>query len=544
MQKGFSVISDPVSNLSEAFSVPERKALKIHGLMPPRVQTLKVQMQRWVAMFDAETDPMKKFLILSDLFDINVNLYYHVVCGDFAKYAPFIYTPHVGQYCLKFHEVYRPKNALYYSFADRGHMDEITNNWPRERVDIVVVTDGGRILGLGDLGVNGIGIPIGKLALYVSAAGCDPRYTLPVSIDAGTNNVALRSHPLYLGHNHPRIQGEEYFSLVEEVLLSLHKRWPEALIQFEDFGTDKAFDLLRRWQNRLLCFNDDIQGTGSVTLACLLGAMRVRGWKDLSEERIVIAGAGSAGIGISDAVSQAMVAQIPGMTIEKAREHFWITDVNGLLVQGRTDLTVDQANFARKDLPAGMSLTELVHRVHPTTLIGVTACPGIFTREIIEDMAAHTSRPLVLPMSNPTSKAECTSEQVFDWSNGTALFASGSPFPAINKGGKIMMTNQCNNMYIFPAVGLAACACKATRVTYGMLYAAALACSEQVTPAELEKGILLPNLGQIRQVSEHIAAAVILQAVKDGVAKLPVASEAELLGWIRQQMWVPDQEHF
>ncbi|KAJ4456307.1 Malic enzyme [Paratrimastix pyriformis] len=487
---------------------------------------------------------MKKFMFLSELFEVNVNLFYKLVTENFPEIAPYIYTPHVGQYCLKLHEVWRPKQALFYSLEDRAHIDEITSNWPRPEVDIVVVTDGGRILGLGDQGCNGIGIPIGKLALYVAGAGSDPRKVLPVQIDAGTNNVALRSHPLYMGLNRPRLQGEEYFQFVADVVSSIHRRWPKALIQFEDFGTDNAFELLRRWQNQMLCFNDDIQGTGAVTLACLMNAARSRGWRDLSQERVVIVGAGSAGLGISDAVCSAMVKQC-GMTLEEARSHFYLLDINGLLGTGRSDLTVDQRRYQRTDMRAGMNLAEVVAAVHPSTMIGVTGTANLFTEEILREVCAHCEKPLIMPMSNPTSKAECTLEQALERCHGKCIFASGSPFKDATKDGHTLVGNQCNNMYIFPALGLAACACHATKVTDNMLYAAGMALSAQVTDEQVQRGQLFPSLANMRDISARIVVAVVRQAVEDGVAAMPegCTNDEQLMQWARSKMWVPDTHH-
>lgn len=538
-------MQEPTQTIAEAFTTEKRKELGIYGLMPPRVLSVELQMQRILTEFDAETDPLKKFLLLSDLYDRNVHLYYFVILRNFRKLAPYIYTPHVGTYCLKFHEVYRPKRALYYSIEDAGRCDEITAAWPMPKVDIVVITDGGRILGLGDLGSNGIGIPIGKLALYCAGAGSDPACTLPVQVDVGTNNKTLRSSPYYLGLDKDRVGGEKYHAFIEEVLLSLHKRYPEALIQFEDFGIENAFELLVRWRERLLCFNDDIQGTGAVALTAVINACRARGGslKDLMRDRIVICGAGSAGIGIADAIVAGLVYE--GVPAEEARRIFYITNSKGLLGKGK-EYSPQQRPYVRNDMECDIPLLEVCKAVKPTILLGVSGVPGVFTEEIVKITAAACERPVIMPMSNPTVKAECTLAQVMDWTEGRAIFASGSPFDDVTKefGGvsHTIYGNQCNNMYIFPALGLAASKAHATQVTDGLFLRASTTLAETVPEDTVKKGILFPSLTDIRPVSHRIATDVILQGIKEKVVdltKLP-CKESEVSKWLETEMYRPE----
>ncbi|KAH7823697.1 NAD-dependent malic enzyme [Monocercomonoides exilis] len=544
--KGDQLLQEPTLSIGESFSIEKRKELGIHGLMPSRVLSPELQEKRILAEFDAETDPLKKFLLLSDLYDRNVHLYYFIILRNFAKMAPFIYTPHVGTYCSRFHEFYRPKRALYYTIEDAGKCDEITAAWPMKKVDVVVITDGGRILGLGDLGSNGIGIPIGKLALYCAGAGSDPRCTLPVQVDVGTTNMTLRQNPLYMGLDKDRVRGEKYHAFIEEVLMSIHKRWPEALIQFEDFGIENAFELLVRWRDRLLCFNDDIQGTGAVALTAVINACRARGGtlKDLMKDRIVISGAGSAGIGIADAIVAGLVNE--GIPAAEARRIFWITNSKGLLGKGK-EYSPQQMPFVRDDMENGMPLLELVKTVKPTILLGVSGVAGIFTEEIVRLVAASAERPIIMPMSNPTIKAECTLEQVMDWTEGRAIFASGSPFEDVTKEIKGEMRtvrgNQCNNMYIFPALGLAASKAHATKVTDGMFYRSSLSLAQLVPEEDVKKGILFPQLSQTRQFAQRIATDVIEQGIKEKVidpARLP-CKESEIFEWIGSTMYRPEK---
>lgn len=552
--KGDSLLQEPTQTLAECFTVEQRDKFGVRGLIPTRVQTPELQEQRILTLFDAETDPMKKFLMLSDLYDRNIHLYYFIVTRNFAKLAPYIYTPHVGAYCQHYHEVYRPKRCLYYSLEDADHIDDITAAWPMKKVEVVVVTDGGRILGLGDLGANGIGIPIGKLALYCAGAGSDPRTTLPVQIDVGTNNVALREHPLYMGLNKPRLGGQPYRDFVAKVVTSIHKRWPDALIQFEDFGIENAFVLLQEWKDKLLSFNDDIQGTGAVTAAVVINALRARGQtiKDLLHERILFSGAGSAAVGIANAIVDAMVHE--GAKKEEAEKIIYMINSKGLLGEGSQKLSPQQLPFQHLELKGMMPLLEAVKTIKPSIIIGVSGQGGSFTEEIVKTVAAAHERPIIMPLSNPTSKAECTIEQVAEWTDGRGIFASGSPFKDVmhkrSDGTEVLVKgNQCNNMYIFPALGLAAAKAKAKRVSDTMLYASCTALAYLVGDEDVKKGILLPPLSNPHQFSLAIATAVVLEGLKGGdvdgetLKQLGCASleKEDICKWLSSQMYRPEE---
>lgn len=552
--KGDSLLQEPTQTLAECFTVEQRDKLGIRGLVPTRVQTPELQEQRILALFDAETDSMKKFLMLSDLYDRNIHLYYFIVTRNFAKLAPYIYTPHVGAYCQHYHEVYRPKRCLYYSLEDADHIDDITAAWPMKKVEVVVVTDGGRILGLGDLGANGIGIPIGKLALYCAGAGSDPRTTLPVQIDVGTNNVALREHPLYMGLNKPRLGGQPYRDFVAKVVTSIHNRWPEALIQFEDFGIENAFVLLQEWREKLLSFNDDIQGTGAVATAVVINALRARGQtvKDLINERIVFLGAGSAGVGIANAIVDAMVQE--GIKKEDAQKRIYLLGSKGLLGKDYPKVSPQQLPYQHNELQGCMPLLEVVKTVKPSIIIGVSGQSGAFTEEIVKTMASINERPIIMPLSNPTSKAECTLEQVAEWTDGRGLFASGSPFTDVtykkSDGTEVLVKgNQCNNMYIFPALGLAAAKAKAKRVSEPMLSASCYALANLVSDEDVKKGILLPPLSNPHSFSLVIATDVVLEGLKQGdvsgdkLKELGCASldKEGVSKWLSAQMYRPEE---
>ncbi|KAK2962614.1 Malic enzyme [Blattamonas nauphoetae] len=533
------VLHEPYQSAMEVFTPEQRTKHHMRGLLPATPLSPEAFEKRILADFDAETDPLKKFLILSDLADRSLHLYYYVITRNFGKLNPFIYTPTVGLYCQKYHLCHRPKRVLYYTLRDEGHIDEITSNWPQKEVDIVVMTDGGRILGLGDQGANGIGIPIGKLALYCAAAGSDPEKVLPVQIDVGTSNMKLRDDPLYLGLNQDRLRGDAYYAFVGTVVESIHKRWPKALIQFEDFGMVNALDLLDIWRNKILSFNDDIQGTGAVTLAALINACRARGKtvKDLVNDRILFAGAGSAAVGIADAIVAGMVVE--GVPKEEAVKSFFFVNTKGLVGKGRTDLNPSQIRYQRQDFPGGTDLIATAKAIKPTIVIGVSGTPNQFTEELVSIMKENTPCPIIFPLSNPTSQAECTAEQVFAWTGGKAVFAAGSPFAPVTKDGVTLHTNQCNNMYIFPALGLAAAKVHATRVTDRMLYRSAAALAEQVSEEEVKKGILFPPLSQIRDISHKIATAVVHEAMDEGVVPEPPCKKEEVHEWLRTQMYDP-----
>jgi malate dehydrogenase (oxaloacetate-decarboxylating)(NADP+) len=424
---------------------------------------------------------------------------------------------------------------MYISLRHRGRIAQVLANWPAEEVDIIVISDGSRILVLGDLGANGMGIPIGKLVLYVAGAGLHPDRTLPILLDAGTNNEELLNDPLYLGCTHRRIRGEPFYEFVDEFVQAATARWPRVLIQWEDFTNDKAFPLLHRYRDDVLCFNDDIQGTGAVALAGLLAAMRIRKER-LSDQRVAFCGAGSACVGIADTLC-AGIAEERGMSVEAARQLMWMMDVNGLVTSQR-EAALDDHNrrYARDEAPT-TSLLELVQRVRPTILIGACGQGQTFTKEVVQAMQQHCERPVIFALSNPTSKAECTAEQIYSWTDGKAIFASGSPFPAVRVGGRVFVPGQCNNMFVFPGVGLGAIACGATQVTDEMFFTAARTLAHMVTDEELRAGTIYPDLRNIRQISLAIASAVCRLAWDEGLAQY--AEPPDVREYVRKCQYHP-----
>ncbi len=446
---------------------------------------------------------------------------------------PIVYTPTVGLACQRFTHIFQRPHGIFISSADRGRVADVLANWPRREVAIIVVSDGERILGLGDLGANGMGIPIGKLSLYTACAGVPPTSCLPVLLDVGTNNSELLDDPLYIGLHQSRVRGDDYDALVEEFVTAASKLFPGVVIQFEDFATHNAFRLLQKYRDRIPTFNDDIQGTAAVALAGLLSALRVSGGS-LGEQMLLFQGAGEAATGIADLVVAAMVAQ--GMDEGQARRRCWLFDSKGLVVAERQDLAPHKRPYAHQHAPAG-SLVDAVRVLCPTAIIGVAAVGGAFTEEVLRTMAKQTKRPIVFALSNPTSKAECTATQAYRWTEGRALFACGSPFDPVTLAGHTFVPRQGNNSYIFPGVGLGIIATKASRVTEAMFMAAAHALAAQVSAEDLQQGSLYPPLKNIRDVSAHIAAAVAAVAYRGGLSRQP--EPADLLGFVRAQMYEP-----
>ena len=454
---GIQVVHDPLSNKGTGFAIPERDRLRIRGLVPPRTLTLAMQSEKIMAVVSQKTNELEKHSFLLDLLDRNETLYYRMLIDNLEQLAPIVYTPTVGLACQKFGSVFRRARGMYFSSQDAGQMGVMCHNWPRDDVEVVVVTDGSRILGLGDLGANGMGIPIGKLALYVAAGGIDPRKVLPVMLDLGTDNASLQSDPWYLGMTHSRLRGQQYHAMVDEFVRAVHARWPHALIQFEDFSSDKAATILETYREKHLCFNDDIQGTGAVVLGALLAAVRTQGEDArLRDQRIVICGAGSAGMGVAASLAAAMVGR-EGLPQSQTAQRFWVVDQHGLLGKGRAPgaLTEAQAAFARPvggvELRDGARLSEVVSAVKPTILLGFTGVGGAWEEGVVREMAKHVARPIIFPLSNPTANAECTAEQAYKWTGGAAVFGGGSPFAAVTlPNGKEVLPSQINNMFMFP----------------------------------------------------------------------------------------------
>jgi len=534
-KRGRDLLRDPLLNKGSGFPDSERDTLGIRGLVPPEVVSIDDQVQRVMENYRRKTADLDRYVYLEGLHDRNETLYYRVLLEHIRELTPIIYTPVVGQACQQFGHIYRRTRGMYFSASSVSSFPDMVRNWDQDEIDILVVTDGSRILGLGDLGANGMGIPIGKLSLYVAAAGIDPRKTLPVLLDVGTDNVALREDVLYLGERMHRLQGAAFDEVVEAFVTAVHQRWPKALIQFEDFSHNHAFPLLARYRDRVLSFNDDIQGTGAVALAGLLSALRITG-KPLVEQRVVILGAGSAARGIADQIVTALMEE-GGLDLEQARRHIWMIDTQGLVTRDRLDrLAPHKRDFARPDPPLP-DLLSVIETVRPGVLIGATGHAGTFTEAAIRALHRHTPRPILFALSNPTSKAECTAEQAYAWTDGAAIFASGSPFPPVTQGGRVFVPAQCNNMYIFPGVGLGAVTCQARRVSNRMFYAAARALAGEVTEEMLAVGQLYPDLKRIRDISTEVAAAVCEVAFHEGSAGIPRPDD--LIAYIRARMYWP-----
>lgn len=501
---GYQRLHAPGFNKGSAFSHDERTRYGIEGLLPPGVSTIDLQIARTNAQLDYLDTDLQKYLFLSDLQSRNETLFYATLMADPAKFMPLVYTPTVGEACQKFDHIFHAARGLYIPIAARGRIKELLRNWPEEDVRFIVVTDGERILGLGDLGVGGMGIPIGKLALYTACAGVPPRYSLPVVLDVGTNNESLREDLLYLGLRQPRVRGADYYEFVDEFVDAVQKRYPRCCIQWEDFANINAAPLLQRYRDRICTYNDDIQGTAAVALAGIFAALKISKQK-FADQRFLFLGGGSAGTGIAELISEAMA--LDGVALDEARKRSALFDVNGLLVSSRTDLADFQKPFAL-DREQITSFVDAVEQLRPTCIIGVSAVPKLFNQRVIEAMARLNERPIIFPYSNPTSRSECTAEEAYRWSEGRAIFASGSPFPPVNAGGKTFTPGQGNNVYIFPAMGMAIYATGARRVTEEMFIVAARALAEQVSPASLEMGLIYPPQTDIFKASIHVAGKV------------------------------------
>ena len=532
---GSDLLFHPSTNKSTAFTLEERQRLGLRGLLPARVSIMDLQKERVLEGIRRKESDIERYIALRALQDRNERLFYRTLIDHIDELMPIVYTPTVGQACKEFAHIFRRPRGFYVTPADRGVIRENLDNWPEPDVRVVVVTDGERILGLGDLGANGMGIPIGKLALYTVCAGIRPEHCLPVMLDVGTDNEELLEDPLYLGVPERRTRGEAYDDLVEELISALQDKWPHALIQFEDFLTPNAYRLLERYRDRVFCFNDDIQGTAAVALAGVCASTRISGLR-FEDLRIMFLGAGSAATGIAGLTAEALVAL--GVPRDEALARLSFVDVHGLLVSSRTDLERHNRRYAHEG--AEMGFVEALHSIRPHVLIGATGAPGTFTREVIETMAEINDRPAIFALSNPTSRAECTAEQAYSWSGGRAIFASGSPFDPVDFEGRRYRPGQGNNAYIFPGIGLGAVACQATRVSEQMFLAAARTLASQVTEARLEEGAIYPPLSEIREVSAQIAVAVAEQAYAEGLARLPRPDD--LREHILAQMYDPSYE--
>ena len=531
---GAALLHDPALNKGTAFTDDERDRLGLRGLLPPRVLSMEQQLDKTLASFRGKPSDLEKYIYLMSLQDRNERLFYRLVMDHLAETMPIIYTPTVGEACQRYAHLWRRPRGLFITAHDRGRMAAILRNWPTRGVRIIVVTDGERILGLGDLGANGMGIPVGKLSLYTACAGVDPGWCLPITLDVGTDHEPYLTDPLYIGLQQRRVRGEAYDALVNEFMAAAGAVFPDAIVQFEDFGNTNAFRILKTYQDRAACFNDDIQGTAAVTLAALWSALRVAPAQALGSRNLLFLGAGEAGTGIGELVVAAMVRD--GISEADARQRCWFVDSKGLVVKSRADLPDHKRPFAH-DHAAIPDLLSAVRALRPLALIGVSGQPGTFTREIIETMSENNERPIVFALSNPTSKSECTAAQAYEWSGGRAVFASGSPFASVEFGGRTYVPSQANNAYIFPGVGLGAIACGARRVTNDMFMAAARTLADTVSDADLARGSVFPPLDRIRGISASIATAVAEVAYASGLASVP--RPADLRGSIERLMYVP-----
>lgn len=513
--RGMELLRDPYLNKGTGYTEEERDAYGLRGLLPAHVLTLEQQADRFMGYLRKLHTGLEKYVDLMELNERNKTLFYYLLTHNVSELMPIVYTPTVGQACAEFSHVFRRSHGLFVSMADKGRVRQVLANWPEEDVRVIVITDGERILGLGDLGANGMGIPIGKLALYSACAGINPRQTLPVTLDVGTNNEKSLNDPLYIGLNQKRARGAEYDALVDEFVQAVQERYPRALIQFEDFGNSNAFRLLAKYRDAVCTFNDDIQGTASVTLAGIYSALRITGQK-LTDQRILFLGAGEAGVGIGDLIVSAMVEQ--GLSVEEARLRNWFVDSKGLVVKSRTDLQEHKLPYAHESefVP---DLLAAVKMLKPTAIIGVSGMARTFTREVVEEMARINERPIVFALSNPTANSECTAEEAYTWSEGRAVFASGSPFDAVRYEGRTYISGQANNSYIFPGVGLGIVVSEAKHVTDEMFAVAAKTLASLVQEDDLSRGRIFPALEEIRRVSAEIGYAVAQVAYQSGLAR-------------------------
>ena len=520
-----------------------RKYNRTYGLTPPAIETSDVQLARCLQQLASKEKSIDKYLYLSGLRNSNVHLFYRLVTRHIKEIAPLIYTPTVGEACLQWSHNYVQPEGLYISYADRGHIRSVLQNWPERNVEITVVTDGSRILGLGDLGINGMGIPVGKLALYTSCAGIRPESTLPLMLDLGTGNQRLIDDPLYMGSKRPKVSGKEELEFMDELMRALTERWPGIVVQFEDFKN--PFPALEKYGLEYTCFNDDIQGTGAVVLGGIISAVKQSGIH-AKDQRAVFLGAGSAGVGVAKQIVEFFMRE--GMTEDEARRCFWLVDSKGLVTNDRGDTLADHKVYFSRDDNNGHqydSLEKVVEFVKPTILMGLSTIGGAFTPDILVKMGQWNKRPIIFPLSNPSANSECTFEDAVKHTNGRALFASGSPFDPIVHKGILQTPGQGNNMYVFPGIGLGTILSKATVVTQTMIYASALALSESLNKTEAAQGWLYPEIARIRDVSVIVAMKVIRAAEKGGVARethIKSLSDAELERWVRSKMYEPNTE--
>ena len=537
-KRGADLLHDPLLNKGTAFTEAERDALGLRGLLPPHVATQEQQVARVLETVRRKPTDLERYIYLISLQERNENLFYRLVTEHITEMMPLIYTPTVGLACQRYALIFRRPRGLFISLKDHGRVKQILQNWPHAEVRMIVVTDGERILGLGDLGANGMGIPVGKLSLYTACAGVAPDQCLPVMLDVGTDNAAFLRDPHYIGTARPRERGPAYDALVAEFVGAVQEIFPRACIQFEDFGNANAFRLLREYRDKICTFNDDIQGTAAVTLAGVYSSLRLTKGS-LTSQRFLFLGAGEAGIGIGELIVEALKAE--GVAEAAARRQCWYVDSKGLVVASRTDLAEHKRRFAH-DHPGAATLLAAVEALKPTMLIGVSGMPSTFTEPVVRTMARLNPCPVIFALSNPTSKAECTAEQAYTWSDGRAIFASGSPFPDFVLNGRTYQSGQGNNSYIFPGVGLGIIVSQAQRVTDEMLFVAAKVLASMVTEQDLAVGRVYPNLQRIREVSAAIAGAVAKVAFQRGLTSM--LCPEDLRDRVNAQMYEPTYPNY
>ena len=530
---GIELLHDPSLNKSTAFTEAEKQALGLVGLVPDIAETQELQLQRVNLQLAQKPTDLERYIYLINLLDHNETLFYRTVMSDPARFLPIVYDPTIGEACLKFGHIYRQPRGMYLSITRRGKVKEILKNWPQQDVRFICVTDGGRILGLGDLGANGAGIPIGKLQLYTACAGVPPQYLLPMYLDAGTNNEQYLHDPLYLGMRKTRPAAEDLYSFVDEFVQAVQEVFPKCCIHFEDWTGKDAVHLLQRYRDKYCVYNDDVQGTAGITLAGMINAAKVKGTK-LKDEKYLFLGAGSAGIGLADLLCSALAAQ--GMTRKEAQSRVHMFDVNGLLESSRKDLFDFQLPYAHQHTPT-RDFVAAIESLKPTTIIGVSTIGGAFNQKVIQAMARINERPVILALSNPTEHAECTPEQAYTWSKGKAIYAAGVQFAPVHYNGQTFLPGQANNFYIFPAVGMAIFATQAKRVTDEMFIEAGQAVADQVPPDLLKQGLLYPLQSNILETEIQTAARVAKLVFDAGLAQVP--RPTDMIAFIRKHVYKP-----
>ena len=533
-KRGLELLQDPSLNKSTAFTEDEKQALGLVGLIPDVTEDEDLQLQRVMLQLGHKHTDLDRYIYLVNLLDHDETLFYRTIMSDPARFLPIVYDPTIGEVCLKFGHIFRQPRGMYLSIERRGQVKEILKNWPVKDVRFICVTDGGRILGLGDLGANGMGIPIGKLQLYTAAAGVPPQYLLPMYLDAGTNTEQYLKDPLYLGLRKARPATEVLYSFVDEFVEAVQEVFPRCCIHFEDWTGVDAVHLLQRYRDRYCVYNDDVQGTAGITLAGMINATKLKGTQ-LKDEQYLFLGAGSAGIGLANLLCSALVAQ--GMTLEDAQSRVHMFDVNGLLESTRTDLVDFQLSYAHPHAPCD-DFVAAIESIRPTTIIGVSTIGGAFTQQVVEAMSRINERPVILALSNPTEHAECTAEQAYTWSKGKVIYAAGVQFAPVHLDGQVFLPGQANNFYIFPAVGMAIYATQASRVSDEMFIEAAAAVADQVPPAMLAQGLLYPPQANILETEIQTAARVAKLVFDSGLAR--VDRPADMVEFIRKHVYKPE----